>query len=165
MKPWVIEENHISHWKNQLIESELQSYLQAQHCERTSECFNKISVSDFCINYLRTTDWKSWKAVQRWGVGYLKLVITDMTAGLLPPLIEIHRSPVHYSLVLKSSSSSIKLYTYTKLRTPVFIVKRCYAYLYCMYVYPSALELCSFIYPKVKCINNQYFEAKCLQLL
>lgn len=72
--------------------------------------------------------------------------------------------PLH-RLVLKSPSSSLKLYTYTKLRTPVFIVKRCYAYLYCMYVYPSALELCSFIYPKVKCINNQYFEAKSLQLL
>lgn len=72
-------------------------------------------------------------------------------------------------LVLKSSSSSIILYTYTKLRTPVFIVKWCYAYLYCMYVCmyipSSALKLCSFIYPKVKCNNNQYFEAKCFLLL
>lgn len=37
--------------------------------------------------------------------------------------------PLH-SLVLKSPS--LILYTYTKLRTPVFSVKQCYAYLYCM---------------------------------
>lgn len=77
---------------------------------------------------------KALETVDGRGLGYL---IWDARSS---PPSQIHRSPFHHSLVLKSPSSSMKPYTYTKLKTPVFSVKWCYAYLYCMYVYPF---LCS----------------------
>lgn len=129
-----VKENHVFHCKDLHIESETQSYLQALCCRRTSECYK---LCYFKSNFL-TSGWKiSLKAVEMWGVGYLKWDTIDKTASPSPAL---HRDtqitlPLHY-LVLKSPCSSIILYTYTKLRTPVFSVKRCYAYLYCMYVYP-----------------------------
>lgn len=129
---------------------------------RTSECF---TITNFLFYFLTTSGWKKefnscWRKIFEMG--------NHRQDSDAPPPTYIHFTfPLHY-LVLQNPGSSIILYTYTKLRTPVFSVKQCYAYLYCMYsmYIPSfALELCSFIYPKVKCNYDQYFEAKCLLLL
>lgn len=133
-----VKENHVSLCKNPHIESEIQSYLQALHCKRTSECF---TIPNFLFLFLQrsfsvnTGLGKEFKSCWKLRCRILKWDTIVETAR--PPL---HRDtqitfPLH-NLVLKSPCSSIILYTYTKLWTPVFSVKRCYAYLYCMYVYP-----------------------------
>lgn len=115
--------------------------LQALHFKRSSECFHHYHLCFcFCNNNLLAASGsreRKKKKKRVWGVEYLKWDAADKTAR--PPSTQITFPP--HNLVLKSPSSSMILYTYTKLRTPVFSVKRCYAHLYCMYVYPSLLLL------------------------
>lgn len=132
---------------------------------RTPECFNIAKVSVF-VFFLSSSGWKMLRRL-------LKDKVQDVWNGKLStkqwgPLIHATTSLFHYTIwFVENPNPSIMLYTYTWLRTPVFSVKQCYAYLYCMYsmYIPSfALELCSFYLPQSR-NNNQYFEAKCLLLL
>lgn len=131
-----------SHYTVPHLQSEIQSFVLFIH----RFCFvnETPNVSSFTNVYffpLKMCVWhlveKGSKAVENRSFSYLKWDGIHKTART--PSLPFHTdTPTTFlpQFCSKESSSSIILYTYTKLRTPVFSVKWCYAYLYCKYVYP-----------------------------
>lgn len=120
---------------------QIQSYLQVLHCKRTSECF---TITQFLFLFLqqwfflkKKPIWLEEEFKSSWKLRCRIFEMGHHRQDSKPRPLPVHRDtqitfPLH-NLVLESPSSSVILYTYTKLRTPVFSVKQCYAYLYYMY--------------------------------
>lgn len=122
-------------------ESCIQFYLQVLHWEKkklnVSPAWCSFILYVFCSVFCNNFVWYHLVGKSFTSCWKLRCRIFERQWALSRPLHTHTRitRPLH-NLVLKSPSSIIILYTYTKLKTPVFSVKWCYAYLYCMYVYP-----------------------------
>lgn len=116
---WIVS---LAAWQNPHIESEMQSYFQSSHRYKkekpNSECFTITNILFVIVATVVFSQYlvvkRGLKAIERWGVGYLKWnVIWQDSEPPHPNPMQIHIFPLH-GLVLKSPSSSILLYTYTR---------------------------------------------------